>query len=117
MFANTNCPGKPLQDRLPELVRVVNQKLDGESVSTPTPIQGGYEVKSYKNRNQKEYVYQDSNCTKTIGSLNSNESCDCLGEFINGKNEKVAVVMYTIDGSKPADRKVGFVKYIGGIGK
>ena len=38
-------------------------------------------------------------------------------KFTNGKNERVAVVMYTIDGSKPADRKVGFVKYIAGIGK
>lgn len=117
MFANTNCPGKPLQDRLPELARVVNKKLDGGDVPTPTPSKGGYEVKSYKNGSTKETVYQDSNCTKTIGNLNPYEACDCLGEFTNGKDERVAVVMYTIDGSKPADRKVGFVKYIAGIGK
>ena len=78
---------------------------------------GGYDMKSYKNGSKAETVFQDSNCTKIIGSLNPYEACDCLGEFTNGKNERVAVVMYTIDGSKPADRKVGFVKYIGGIGK
>ena len=117
MFVNTNCPGTYLQSRFSELARIVNERLDGTTGKKAQVQKGGYEVKSYKNRNQKEYVYQDSNCTKTIGSLNSNESCDCLGEFTNGKNERVAVVMYTIDGSKPADRKVGFVKYIAGIGK
>lgn len=113
MFASTACPGKPLQARFPELAKIVNARLD----EGKTPTKEGYEVKSYKNGKTKETVYQDSNCTKVIGSLNPYETCDCLGEFTNGKNEKVAVVMYTIDGSKPADRKVGFVKYVGGIGK
>lgn len=112
MFANTTCPGKPLQNRFPELVKEVNSRL--EEIK---PVQGGYEVKPYKNGSTPEKVYQDSNCIKVIGSLNPYEACDCLGEFTNGKNERVAVVMYTIDGSKPADRKVGFVKYIAGIGK
>lgn len=92
-------------------------KLDGTVKPISVPSTGGYDMKSYKNGSKAETVYQDSNCTKVIGSLNAYEACDCLGEFTNGKNEKVAVVLYTIDGSKPADRKVGFVKYIGGIGK
>ena len=37
MFANTNCPGKYLQDRFKELADTVNKILDGNS-STPTPI-------------------------------------------------------------------------------
>ena len=78
---------------------------------------GDYDMKSYKNGSTVEPIYQDSNCTNKIGSLNPDEACDCLGEFTNGKNEKVAVVLYTIDNSNPANRKVGFAKYTGGIGK
>ena len=41
MFANTNCPGPYLQGRFEELVRVVNAKLDGGDVPTPTPQPSG----------------------------------------------------------------------------
>ena len=37
MFANTNCPGPYLQAKLPELARIVNEKLDG-GTPTPTPV-------------------------------------------------------------------------------
>lgn len=37
MFASTSCPGPYLQARLPELARVVNEKLDNESKPEPTP--------------------------------------------------------------------------------
>ena len=37
MFANTSCPGKYLQDRFPQLVKEVNEKLDGNTTPvTPT---------------------------------------------------------------------------------
>lgn len=117
MFVNTNCPGTYLQSRFSELARIVNERLDGTTGKKAQVQKGGYDMKSYKNGSKAEVVFQDSNCINKIGSLNPYEACDCLGEFTNGKNEKVAVVMYTIDGSKPADRKVGFVKYIAGIGK
>ena len=35
MFANTNCPGPYLQGRFPELVQVVNSRLDGENKPEP----------------------------------------------------------------------------------
>lgn len=37
MFASTSCPGPYLQGRFPELVEVVNAKLDGEKKPEPTP--------------------------------------------------------------------------------
>lgn len=40
MFANTNCPGPYLKSKLPELARIVNAKLDGGNVSTPSQSLG-----------------------------------------------------------------------------
>ena len=40
MFANTNCPGPYLKSKLPELARIVNAKLDGGNVSTPSQSSG-----------------------------------------------------------------------------
>ena len=37
MFVNTSCPGPYLQSRFPELVRIVNARLDGQDVPTPEP--------------------------------------------------------------------------------
>ena len=37
MYANTDCPGPYLQSKFPELARIVNAKLDGESIS-PAPL-------------------------------------------------------------------------------
>lgn len=48
MFASTSCPGPYLQGRFPELVEVVNAKLDGEKKPEPTPTPApteGYLVK------------------------------------------------------------------------
>ena len=41
MFANTNCPGKYLQDRFPQLVKEVNAQLDGGRAPTPAPTPSG----------------------------------------------------------------------------
>lgn len=64
--------------------------------------------KTYKNRSTREKVYQDSNCTKIIGSLDINETCECLG-IVNNRY----IVKYRINGTD--NYKVGFVKYDGGI--
>lgn len=48
MFANTNCPGKYLQDRFPQIVKEVNALLDGGTPTpepTPTPSGDSYTVK------------------------------------------------------------------------
>ena len=46
MFANTNCPGKYLQDRFSQIAEEVNALLDGGSVPTPQPTpSGAYLVK------------------------------------------------------------------------
>ena len=66
------------------------------------------------NGNYKSLVFMDSNCTRSIGWLNHSEKCDCFGIFENGKGERVVGVIYTIDGSKPANRKVGYTKLANG---
>ena len=50
MYANTSCPGAYLQSRFPELVQVVNARLDGagptpQPTPQPTQSQGEYLVK------------------------------------------------------------------------
>lgn len=45
MFANTNCPGPTLESRFPELVEIVNRKLDGENEPIVPPLTFEYLVK------------------------------------------------------------------------
>lgn len=102
MFANTDCPGSWLQARLPELARIVNERLDGNPEGSDEP------VRIYKNGSTPEKIYADTNLTKHIGTLNPYESCDCFGEF-HGR----AMVRYHVDGSN--NYKIGFAKWLGGI--
>ena len=104
MFANTDCPGQWLQSRLPELARIVNEKLDGGS-----PDEGSDEpVRVYQNGSTPEPVYADTDLSNKIGSLDRYEACDCFGEF-NGR----AMVRYNVNGTN--NYKIGFCKWLGGI--
>lgn len=107
MFANTSCPGKPLQDRFPELARIVNEKLDEGNIK---PISGGSDepVRVYQNGSTTEPVYSDTNCTNKIGSLDPRERCDCFGTFNNR-----AMVRYRVNGTN--NYKIGFCKWLGGV--
>ena len=66
------------------------------------------------NTSYKSLVFCDSNCTKAIGSLNKGEKCEAIGIFENGKGERVVAVIYTIDNSRPVNRKIGYLKLING---
>ncbi len=73
------------------------------------------DMKIYKNGSTPEKVYQDTNLSKLIGSLDPYEQCDCLGIF-----ENKALVKYKINGSynektKKWNYKCGFVKWLGGV--
>ena len=102
MFANTDCPGQWLQSRLPELARIVNERIDGNPGGSDEP------VRVYQNGSKPEKVYADTYLTKHIGTLNPWESCDCFGEF-NGR----AIVRYKVDGN--SNYKIGFCEWLGGI--
>lgn len=65
-------------------------------------------AKTYKNGSTVEIVYSDSNCTNKIGSLNTYETCECIG-IVNGKY----IVKYKVNNTN--NYKVGFVKYSGGV--
>ena len=67
-------------------------------------------VKRYKNGKTTEEVYADSDCTIKIGELNKYEECDSFG-IVNGR----AIVLYSVNNTD--NKKIGFVKYTGGIKK
>lgn len=68
--------------------------------------------KTWKNGTKPEIVYGDVNCTKKIGTIYPQEYAECFG-IMQGKY----IVAYYITDSegKVLNRKVGFVKYNGGI--
>ena len=112
MFINTNCPGAYLQSKFPELVKLVNERLNGASANNaPVKNNGGDEpVRVYQNGSQPEPVYADTNLTKKIGMLNAWEKCDCFGIFNNR-----AIVRYKVDGKNSNNYKIGFCKWIDGV--
>ena len=69
-------------------------------------------VKSWKNGSTNETVYSDLSCTEKIGTIYPGEYADCYG-ILDGKY----LVCYFVTNSsgQTVDRKVGFVKYNGGV--
>ena len=65
-------------------------------------------LKTYKNGSTVETVYADSNCTIKIGELNKYEECQSFGIV----NDRV-IVLYNVNNTE--NKKIGFVKYLGGI--
>lgn len=111
MFANTNCPGKPLQDRFPELARTVNERLNFYSQPMENNVdkmEVYVEMKQYKNGSKKEPVYSDTALAHMIGWLNPHEVCNCLG-IVDGR----PIVEYKVDNS--LNHKIGFVRWLGGV--
>lgn len=66
------------------------------------------ELKTYKNGSTVETVYADSNCTIKIGELEKYEECQSFG-IVNDR----AIVLYNVNNTE--NKKIGFVKYLGGI--
>lgn len=65
-------------------------------------------MKTYKNGSTKEEVFADSECTIKIGELDKYEECQSYG-IVNNR----AIVLYDVDNTN--NKKIGFVKYTGGI--
>lgn len=63
---------------------------------------------TYKNGSTKEEVFADSECTIKIGELGRYEECQSYG-IVNNR----AIVLYDVNNTN--NKKIGFVKYIGGI--
>lgn len=66
------------------------------------------ELKTYKNGSTKEEVFADSECTIKIGELGRYEECQSYG-IVNDR----AIVLYDVNNTN--NKKIGFVKYTGGI--
>lgn len=70
MYANTNCPGAYLQSRLPELARIVNERLDGNKykqgevveINVPFYFTGAVEGDKYLYDNKTElcWIHNDT---------------------------------------------------------
>lgn len=67
-------------------------------------------MKKYKNGSTKEIVFADSECTIKIGELDKYEECQSYG-IVNNR----AIVLYDVNNTN--NKKIGFVKYLGGIKK
>ena len=65
-------------------------------------------MKTYKNGSTKEKVFADSECTIKIGELDKYEECQSYG-IVNNR----AIVLYDVNNTN--NKKIGFVKYTGGI--
>lgn len=65
-------------------------------------------MKTYKNGSTKEEVFADLECTIKIGELDKYEECQSYG-IVNNR----AIVLYDVNNTN--NKKIGFVKYIGGI--
>lgn len=94
--------GKYIKAKLPELVRIVNSRLDGDKKEE-------FEMaKTYRNGSTSEPVYADTTFTQKTGSLDKYEVCECLA-VVNG----AYLVKYKVNGKNSF--KTGFCKYSGGV--
>lgn len=85
-----------------------------EDITGETEIErSDFEVaKTWKNGTTNETVYSDLSCTTKIGTIYPQEYAECFA-IIDGK---YLVCYYVTDKTgKVTDRKVGFVKYRGGV--
>ena len=65
MFQNTNCPGTYLQGRFPELVELVNAKLDGQPTPQPIPQEPNYTGKIIYQAYTDKWLPEVDKCDNT----------------------------------------------------
>lgn len=87
---------------------------ENQNIEDITGEQEGSEFdmpKTWKNGTTNETVYADVNCTKEIGLIYPRGEAECYGI----KDGKYLVCYNIYNGNNIANRKVGFVKYNGGV--
>lgn len=87
---------------------------DNQNIEDITGEQEGSEFdmpKTWKNGSTNETVYADTNCTKEIGLIYPRGEAECYGI----KDGKYLVCYNIYNGNNIQNRKVGFVKYNGGV--
>lgn len=86
-----------------------NDYIDWNSFSNSTSKQSSYvSPKKWQNGSTEETVFEQSNLSAKVGTINKKESANCYGKKGSGY-----IVVYNLDGS--SKHKVGFVKYAGGV--
>lgn len=98
MYANTDCPGSYLQNKLPELARIVNERLSGETyangqaieIDVPFYFTGAVEGDRYQYDNKTEICWIHSD-TKT---LLKNDRLHARATFVFDKGDTCAVQVF-----------------------
>lgn len=94
------------------LIEAVGNKTVINNTNNVEQGGGEFEVKAWKNGSTDETVYEDLACTKKIGTIYPHEYADCVA-IMDGK---YVVIYYVTDkNGNVTNRKVGFVKYAGGV--
>ena len=72
-------------------------------------------VRVYANGSTREPIYENTRCTKKIGSLDPWEKADCFGIFENRAQVRYHVNGTGTDENPINDYKIGFCKWLGGV--
>ena len=111
-FSNKYCPHRTLDLGWERFLNKIRKYLGQDVVEEKNNSEEELEVKAWKNGSTDETVYEDLACTKKIGTIYPYEVADCV-RIMDGK---YVVIYYVTDkNGNVTNRKVGFVKYAGGI--
>lgn len=111
-FSNKYCPHRTLNLGWERFLNKIRKYLGQDVVEENNNNEEGFEVRSWRNGTTDETVYEDLACTKKIGTIYPHEYADCV-RIMDGK---YVVIYYVTDkNGNVTNRKVGFVKYAGGV--
>ena len=102
------CPHRTLSEGWQNFLNLVQSYMVDRPIDNNIESGSDEPVRTYQNGSTSENVYEDTDCTKKIGSLNPREKCDCFGIF-----KDRAMVRYVVSGS--SNYKIGFCKWLGGV--
>ena len=92
MFADTDCPGKYLQNRFPQLVKEVNAKLDNKSTVGEKRKIKACTIYSNPDLTGKEYQYKDNTTVRIL--KNVNKKVDYVKVIVTGRKGYIDVKNY-----------------------
>lgn len=114
-FNGKYCPHRTLDYGWERFLNKIRKYL-GEDINVDNTNNSnneeGFEVKTWQNGSTNETVYQDLACTQKIGTIYPKEYADCYGIM---KGKYIVAYYVTDKNGNVTNRKLGFVKYSGGV--
>lgn len=115
-FNGKYCPHRTLDygwDRfLNKIRKYLGEDINVDNTNNNSNNEEGFEVKTWQNGSTNETVYQDLACTQKIGTIYPREYADCYGIM---KGKYIVAYYVTDKNGNVTNRKLGFVKYSGGV--